>query len=108
MMNKKGQMVGVALALAAFLFIIVLFTTIDPLKEALDDVRDTTSLNCRGTVTFNETAFDNDDLNKIDRLTRRPTCFATGLTLVWFIGAFLVALVVWMGNNFRKKRRIIR
>ncbi len=42
-MNNKGQMVGFALLTAVFVLILIAFTTIDPLKETLDDARDTTS-----------------------------------------------------------------
>ena len=105
-MNKKGQMVGFALLTAVFVFILVAFVTIEPLKETLDNARDTSTLNCRGTSNFNQTAFDDDEDDTIAKLTRRPTCFVTGLTLVWFIGAYLVFVVMWLANNWRKKRRI--
>ena len=105
-MNTKGQMVGFALLTAVFVLILVAFVTIEPLKENLDDARDTSALNCRGTTNFNQTAFDNDEGNTIAKLTRRPTCFVTGLTMVWFIGAYLIFLVMWLANNWKKKRRI--
>ena len=105
-MNNKGQMVGFALLTAVFVLILVAFVTIEPLKENLDTARDSTSLNCRGTTNFNQTAFDDDEDNTIAKLTRRPTCFVTGLTMVWFIGAYLIFLVMWLANNWKKKRRI--
>ena len=105
-MNNKGQMVGFALLTAVFVLILVSFVTIEPLKETLDNVRDSTALNCRGTTNFNQTAFDNDEDNTIAKLTRRPTCFITGLTMVWFIGAYLVFVIMWLAKNWTKKRRI--
>ncbi len=105
-MNKKGQkgVFGFALLVLAFVFIIGAFATIDPLKETLDDARDTTSLNCRGTTGFNQTAFDDDEDNNINKLTRRTTCFVTGLTLVYFIGAFLIATLIWVVAKWRSIR----
>lgn len=105
-MNNRGQMVGFALLTAVFVLILVSFVTIEPLKQALDDARDTTTLNCKGTTNFNQTAFDNDDGNTIAKLTRRPTCFVTGLGMVWFIFAYVIALITWLANNWSKKRRI--
>jgi hypothetical protein len=106
-MNNKGrsELIGLSLMMAVFVFALVLFATIDPFKQFLDDARDTTSLNCKGTSTFNQTAFDNDNDNVINRLTRRPTCFVTGLYMVYFIGAFLIASLTWMVSNWRKLAR---
>ncbi len=108
MKSKKGQTVGLALLLALFIFILVLFTTITPFKETLDTARDGSSLNCRGTTNFNQTAFDNDETNTVNKLTRRPTCFITGLSMVWFVFAFLLAAFVWLGKNWSRKTRITR
>ncbi len=105
-MNSKGQMVGFALLTAVFVLILVAFVTIEPLKENLDTARDSTALNCRGTTNFNQTAFDDDEDNTIAKLTRRPTCFITGLTMVWFIFAYMIAVIAWLANNWVKKRRI--
>ncbi len=106
MINKRGQMVGFGLLTAVFVFLLIAFVTIDPLKENLDTARDSTSLNCRGTTGFNQTAFDDDTDNTILRLTRRPTCFITGLTMVWFVGTYIFAVVAWLARNWTKKRRI--
>ena len=106
-MNNKGQAFLVWL-LVAFVFIMVLFSTIDPLKESLDTIRGGAGLNCQGTPTFNQTAFDNDEGNSLNELTRRPTCFATGLTVVWFVIAFLIAVVAWVAKNSTKTRRRIK
>jgi len=107
-MNSKGQMVGFALLTAVFVLILVAFVTIEPLKENLDDARDTSALNCRGTTNFNQTAFDNDETSKLNKLTRRPTCFVTGLTMVYFIFSFLITMIVWLARNWTRKRRIVR
>jgi len=102
-MNNKGQtraIFGFTLLLLGFIFIITSFATIDPLKEALDDARDTTSLNCKGTDGFNQTDFDDD--TRIEQLTRRPTCFVTGLGMVYFIFMFMIGTVSWVAFKWRK------
>ncbi len=103
-MNKQAGtgLIGIALMIAAFMFMIVAFATIEPFKQALDDARDTTSLNCRGTTNFNQTAYDEDEDSVVAKLTRRPTCFITGMSLVYFIGAFLIATIAWVVRNWRK------
>lgn len=103
-MNVKGQkgIFGFALLTVLFVFVIVAFVTIEPFKENLTDARDTTSLNCRGMPNFNETAYSDDEGNKIAKLTRRPTCFITGISMVWFIGAFIIAAFSWLIRNWRK------
>ncbi len=101
-MNKKAQKssFGFALLILAFLFIITAFATIDPLKETLDEARDGTSLNCPGTLNFNQTDYDND--NSLERLTRRPTCLVTGFSMVYFIGSFIIAVSIWVVANWRR------
>lgn len=101
-MRKKGQsgVVGFALVAIAFVFILTLFAIIEPFKETLDDARDTDSLNCPGTLNFNQTAYDLD--NSLQRLTRRPTCFVTGLSMVYFVLAFIMALITWMVRKWRR------
>lgn len=111
-MNQKGQgVLGFALLLVFFLLAITTFAIIPIFIETLDDVRDNSSLNCQGTSTFNATAFQEDSANSsaIARLTRRPTCVITGFAMVWFVLAFLIAAVIWLADNWnRKKRRIVR
>ncbi len=101
-MNKKAQkaVFGFALLAVAFVFIIALFATIEPFKEFLDTARNTTSLNCPGTTGFNQTAYGED--NNFERLVRRPTCFITGISMVYFVGTFLIGVIVWLVNNWRK------
>ena len=101
-MNKKGQkaVFGFALLVLLFVFIITSFTIIDPFKETLDEVRGTSSLNCPGTPTFNQTDYDDD--SSTEKLTRRPTCFVTGISMVYFIGSFIIAACVWLVANWRK------
>lgn len=108
MMDKKGNLlVGAALTMAFFIFVLVLFATITPFKQTLDDARDTTALNCRGTTGFNQTAFDLDttDTSNIPKLTRRPTCFITGIGMVWFVISFLAAAVTWLARQWVGGRR---
>ncbi len=103
-MNIRGQrgLLGMALLMVAFVLIITVFVTIEPFKETLDNIRGTSSLNCRGTPDFNQTLFDIDNNNTLNKLTRRPTCFITGLTMVYFILAFLIAVLVWVVKNWRR------
>ena len=110
MKSKKAKGgVGFVIVLVAFLLIITSFSLIPIFKESLDDIRDTNSLNCQGTTNFNATAFqeDTDNSTAISRLTRRPTCFVTGISMVWFQLSFLFAVVMWVGANFGKKRRAL-
>ncbi len=109
-MNSRGQVIGFILLIAAFLFILTAFALIPIFKDTLDDARDTTSLNCRGTPSFNETAFqeDTDNSSALGRLARRPTCFITGIGMVWFMLAFLFAVATWLIRNWVKKRRRVR
>jgi len=103
-MNNRGQKatLGFAFLLVAFILIITAFATIEPMKEFLDTARGSKDLNCKGTVDFNQTAYDEDDDNSIARLTRRPTCFITGITMIYFIGSFLIAVAVWTIAKWRK------
>ncbi len=103
--NKKGQksVFGFVLLTLGFVFMIGSFALIEPIKEALDTARDNTSLNCPGTLTFNQTDYEDD--SALEKLTRRPTCFVTGLTLVYFIGAFIVGVFVWLVANWRRIAR---
>ena len=109
-MNNKGQVIGFILLIAAFFFILTAFALIPIFKDTLNDARDSTSLNCRGTPGFNETAFQEDTTNSsvLARLTRRPTCFITGISMVWFELAFLFAVVIWLTRNWTKKRRRVK
>lgn len=108
-MNKRGVFeVGIALVTVFFIIALVLFATIDPLKETLDTVRDgttggdNTGLNCPGTPNFNDADYQNDTTS--ERLVRRPTCFVTGITMVWFVGIVLFATLVWVVANWRKPK----
>jgi len=101
-MNNKAQkgVIGFALLVVGFLFIITSFATIDPLKENLDVARNSTSLNCPGVTGFNETDYDDD--TDFERSVRRPVCFVTGLSMVYFIGSFLIAVLVWIVVQWRR------
>jgi len=104
-MNNKGQVFGFALLVLFFFFLIGVIATIDPFKEVLDDVRGNAALNCKGTANFNQTLFDLDDDDANAKLNKRTTCFATGLIMLWFVGSFLLASVVWLVKNFKVKPR---
>ena len=106
-MNKKGQqaLVGFSLVMVVFIFFLVAFGLIGIFKESLDEIRGTESINCPGTPGFNQTQFDEDETFDFNQTVRRPTCFVTGVSMVWFISAFLLASVSWLAINFRKARR---
>lgn len=100
--NKRGQkaVFGFALVALVFIFYFGAAALIEPLKESLNSARDNDSLNCPGTSTFNQTDYDDD--NSLEKLTKRPTCFVTGITMVYFIGAFLLSVLVWLVANWRR------
>ncbi len=104
-MNNRGQL-GFAFLIVGLLLTITLFGLIDPLKETLDDGRAGSGLNeglnCPGVPTFDQVDYDND--TEFERLVRRPTCFVTGISMVWFVGVFLIATSVWVVKNWRKVR----
>lgn len=101
-MNKKAQksLFGMALLLVFFVIAIVLFATIDPLKEQLDNNRGASTLNCPNTPDFNQADYAND--TQFEKLVRRPTCFVTGISMVWFVGAVLIMSAVWVFRNWGK------
>jgi hypothetical protein len=101
-MNKKAQgaTIGFALLVVLFMIILVAFATIDPLKEALDNNRGTSSLNCPGTPGFNSTNYTSQ--TAFEKQVRRPTCFATGIYMFVFVGSILLAGVSWVYRNFRR------
>ncbi len=103
-MNKKGisSVMGFSLVILVFLFLITMLATWEPLKESFDNARSNSALNCRDTTSFNQSAYDEDEGNEINTLTRRPTCFITGLGPVWYIGAFTLASFAWLIRNWRK------
>lgn len=103
-MNKKAQVGirGMAFLVAAFVFFLVLFAMIEPFKEQLDSARNSTSLNCLGTDGFNVTNYEDD--SNLERLTKRPTCFITGMSLVYFMGSVMIAIAVWVVKNWRKTK----
>jgi hypothetical protein len=101
--NKRGVFeVGMALLIVFFILAIATFATIDPLKESLDNNRGGSTLNCPGTPTFNQTDYDDD--TSFQQLVRRPTCFVTGISLIWFIFVVLLFSTAWVYNNWRKTR----
>ena len=103
-MNKRGQktVIGFSLLMVAFVLFLVAFATIPVFTESLDEVRGNENLNCPGTPGFNESAYGID--GEFNRTVRRPTCFVTGISMVWFILAFLIATVAWLGRNWSRVR----
>lgn len=102
-MNKQGQVRLFALLTVFMLLFLGLMATIEPFKEVLDEARGNSFLNCPGTPNFNQSDFDDDDT--FDRLNKRPTCFITGISMVWFIGAFLITSIMWLVRNAGGKPR---
>lgn len=105
-MNNQGQL-GFAFFVVAAIFILALFALISPFNEQLDNNRGgtglNTGLNCPGTPTHDATDYQND--TDFEKLVRRPTCFVTGISMVWFVGAFLISTAVWVVGNWRKTRK---
>jgi len=104
-MNNKGQSsfaIGFGILTVAFIFLLALFATIDPLKEALDNARGNVALNCPGTPDFNQSDFDDD--STLEKIGKRSTCFITGINMVWFVSAFFIALITWVFRNWTKRR----
>ncbi len=104
-MNNKGQgaVIGFALLTVFLLLMLGLLATIDPFKEVLDEARGNAFLNCPGTPNFNQSDFDDDD--KFDKLNKRPVCFVTGISMVWFIGAFFMAALTWLFRNWARVKK---
>ena len=104
-MNKQGRggAIGFGLLTVFLLLTLALVATIDPLKEGLEDARGNAFLNCPGTTNFNQSDYDDDD--KFDKLNKRPTCFVTGIGMVWFIGAFFLASIMWLVRNWTGVKR---
>ncbi len=98
----RGGAIGFALLTVFLLITITLVVTIDPLKEVLDEVRGNSFLNCPGTPNFNQSDFDDDDRD--DKLTKRPVCFVTGIGMVWFIGAYFLASIMWLVTNWTRSK----
>jgi len=99
-MNRKGGFImGMMVTLVFFILILALFGMIEPLKENFDTARGSGStLNCPGTPTHDPVDYANDTTEQ--KLIRRPVCFVTGLGLVWFVGAFLIASVIWVFSKW--------
>lgn len=93
---------GFSLIIVFFILMITAFALIEPFKEALDNNRNTSSLNCPGTTGFNQTLYDED--NDFVRLVKRPTCFVTGISMVWYIMSFLIAAATWVVSQWGKIR----
>lgn len=101
-MNKKGQtymVKGFALLAMLMIFFLALFGLINPFKVTLDNARGGDTLNCPGTPDFNQTSYDAQ--NPTQKIVYRPTCFVTGISMVWFVGAFLIAGFVWLARNWK-------
>lgn len=101
-MNNKGlnTTLGFSILIVGFILIITAFATIEPFKESLDDVRGNSALNCPGTPDYNSTAYE--EQTDFEKLVKRPTCFITGITLVYFIGSVLIGIVAWIGSSWRR------
>lgn len=99
-MNNRGQ-IGMAFFLIFLLMAIMAFAFIEPIKESLNNNRGGDTLNCPGTSTFNQTSYDAQ--NTFEKLVYRPTCAATGFSLVYFEGMILIVGIVWLYRHWRGK-----
>lgn len=106
-MNNRGVGFGFGILTVMAVLLLGALATIEPLKEAFDTARGDSALNCPGTPNFNQTAFDLDNNNVFEKLNKRGPCFVTGIGIVWFIGGFALALVVWVTKNWRARPRSI-
>lgn len=104
-MNRKGVnlTLGFIFVVLGIIFVSTSFALIEPLKESLDNNRGGDTLNCPGAPSFNQTDYSDD--TGFERLTRRPTCFVTGISMVWFIGAFILSVVVWIAKQWERISR---
>ncbi len=100
--NKQGQVWAVFIIIGIFLMI-VLFSTIDIWKESLDTARQRDNLNCRDVDDFDEVAYENQ--TDSEKLSKRPTCFVTGISMFWFMAAYIFAVIVWIVKQTRRKVR---
>lgn len=99
--NKKaGYQIGMVLLLVFFVLVLVLFSLIEPFKEFLHAARGGDQLNCPGTPDFNQTAYNAQTSNQ--QLVYRPSCFVTGVGMIWFVGAVLAAGLAWVVRNWSK------
>lgn len=98
-MNNRGQklMTGVVIFL---ILMLMAFSFIGPLKESLDNNRGGSTLNCPGTPDFDQAAYASE--NNFEKIVYRPTCFITGISMVYFIGIVLIAGIIWVYTNFAK------
>ena len=92
-MNKKGQLF-MAYLVVFFVIVLVLFGLIDVFKTMLDANRGAATLNCPGTPDFNPTSYAAN--STFEKLVYRPTCFVTGISLVWFVFAVIIAGIIWV------------
>lgn len=103
MQDKRGRFeVGIVFAMIFVMIAMTSFSFIEPLRESLNTIRGGDNLNCQGVSDFNQTAFD--EQSELARNTNRPTCFVTGLTIIYLIGSVLIFGVIWVVDNWRKRR----
>jgi len=96
----KG-VIGMALVTVLFVLVLTLSGLVPVFKESLDNIRGASSLNCPGTPGFVQADFDND--TTLEKLNKRPVCFITGISLVWFVLGYIIYAVVWVGRNWGGK-----
>ena len=97
-MNSRGTLMPYLVVF--FLLALAMFALIDPLKTNLDANRGGSTLNCPGTSDFNTTSYG--EQTTFSKLVYRPTCFVTGVSMVWFVGAFLLAAIGWVYSSVTK------
>lgn len=99
-MNNKGR-AWLAWTVVLILIFITLAAIIDPFKVNLDASRSYASgMNCPGSADFNQVAYDAQ--NTFEKLNYRTTCFATGLSMVYFVGSVGIAALIFIYDKIRK------
>ena len=80
---------------------VTVLALVEPLKTNLDANRGGSTLNCPGTPDFNSTSYGQQ--TTFTKLVYRPTCFVTGVSMVWFVGAVLLGGITWVYTKVTKK-----
>lgn len=93
-MNNNGQ-IWMAYLMIFFIIVITLFSLIPAWVEGLNLARGSKSgLNCPGTPDFNSTNYNDD--TTAQKLIRRPPCFVSGISMIYFTAAILIVSAMWV------------
>ena len=98
-MNKRGGY-WLAWVTLSLVLLITLSATISPLMDSLNTTRQGTALNCPDVSDFNSTRYDAQ--NSFEKLVYRPTCFVTGLSILYWVFSVLIAIVMFAYSGAKK------